>query len=212
MPHQRGGSVHRLPPVAREDHGYREPAGPGSASTRAWPRERGRPASTTRWSPSCVVHGVDREHARRRMLRALEEYEIEGRDDAGRLPPGAARAPVLRRRGDVPGVVESEQLARASRAVVASDNKRSGGVGRAAHERAASGGGRRPALRGQGPRARSRRTRSSPAAAATATRSTASTAARDAIVTPDAGHRPRRRRRRRRRGRCRARSSASSRR
>ena len=25
-----------------------------------------------------IVHGVDREHARRRMLRALEEYVIEG--------------------------------------------------------------------------------------------------------------------------------------
>ena len=49
-----------------------------------------------------IVHGVDREHARRRMLRALGEFRDRRAEDADRLPSRAALARVLRARRDVP--------------------------------------------------------------------------------------------------------------
>jgi acetyl-CoA/propionyl-CoA carboxylase biotin carboxyl carrier protein len=58
--------------------GYREPAGPG-VRVDSGVREGSEVAGL--YDPlvaKLCVHGVDREHARRRMLRALGEYEIEG--------------------------------------------------------------------------------------------------------------------------------------
>ena len=49
-----------------------------------------------------VVHDVDRERARRRMLRALEEYVIDGPIDSSRLPSCPPRVAVLHERRDVP--------------------------------------------------------------------------------------------------------------
>jgi acetyl/propionyl-CoA carboxylase alpha subunit len=58
-----------------------------------------------------IVHGVDREHARMRMLRALDEFEIGGPPDAARLPPRAPLHPCFIAGETCHGVVESEELA-----------------------------------------------------------------------------------------------------
>jgi acetyl-CoA/propionyl-CoA/long-chain acyl-CoA carboxylase, biotin carboxylase, biotin carboxyl carrier protein len=90
---------------------YREPAGPGvrvDSGVRAGDEISGL------YDPliaKLIVHGVDREHARRRMLRALEEFVVEG-------PPtliGFHRAlldhPCFAAGATCHGVVESPELA-----------------------------------------------------------------------------------------------------
>jgi acetyl-CoA/propionyl-CoA carboxylase biotin carboxyl carrier protein len=90
---------------------YREPAGPGvrvDSGVRAGDEISGL------YDPliaKLIVHGVDREHARRRMLRALEEFVVEG-------PPtliGFHRAlldhPCFTAGATCHGVVESQELA-----------------------------------------------------------------------------------------------------
>jgi acetyl-CoA/propionyl-CoA/long-chain acyl-CoA carboxylase, biotin carboxylase, biotin carboxyl carrier protein len=58
-----------------------------------------------------IVHGVDREHARQRMLRALDEYEIEGVTTLLGFHRALLRHPCFAGGGTCHGVVESEQLA-----------------------------------------------------------------------------------------------------
>jgi len=58
-----------------------------------------------------VVHGVDREHARRRMLRALDEYRIGGITTLLGFHRALLRHPCFVEAGTCHGVVESEQLA-----------------------------------------------------------------------------------------------------
>jgi acetyl-CoA/propionyl-CoA carboxylase biotin carboxyl carrier protein len=58
-----------------------------------------------------VVHGVDREHARRRMLRALDEYEIGGLQTLLGFHRALLREPCFVEAGTCHGVVESEELA-----------------------------------------------------------------------------------------------------
>jgi acetyl-CoA/propionyl-CoA carboxylase biotin carboxyl carrier protein len=59
-----------------------------------------------------IVHDVDREHARRRMLRALEEYVIEGTTTLVSFHRALLESPCFIRGETCAGVVESEELAR----------------------------------------------------------------------------------------------------
>ena len=59
-----------------------------------------------------VVHDVDREHARRRMLRALEEFVIDGPTNLLGFHRALLETPCFVSGGTCGGVVESEELAR----------------------------------------------------------------------------------------------------
>ena len=81
---------------------YREPGGPGVRVDSGV--EAGTEISDL-YDPMIAklcVHDVDREHARRRMLRALREFEIGGVTTLLGFHVGAARAPLLRRGRDLP--------------------------------------------------------------------------------------------------------------
>jgi acetyl-CoA/propionyl-CoA carboxylase biotin carboxyl carrier protein len=91
--------------------GYREPSGPGVRVDSGVSAGREVSGAYDPMIAKLIVHGVDREHARRRMLRALEEFWIEG-------PPtliGFHRALLSHDcfvRGETcHGLVESEEIA-----------------------------------------------------------------------------------------------------
>jgi acetyl-CoA/propionyl-CoA carboxylase biotin carboxyl carrier protein len=58
-----------------------------------------------------IVHGVDREHARRRMLRALDEYEIRGVDTLLGFHRALLTHPCFVAAETCHGIVESKELA-----------------------------------------------------------------------------------------------------
>jgi acetyl-CoA/propionyl-CoA carboxylase biotin carboxyl carrier protein len=91
--------------------GYREPAGPGV-------RVDSGVVAGTEISPlydpmiaKLVVHGVDREHARRRMLRALEEFVIEGPRTLIGFHKALLAHPCFVEGATCHGIVESELIA-----------------------------------------------------------------------------------------------------
>ena len=91
--------------------GYREPGGPGVRVDSGV--EDGSEVSPL-YDPmiaKLVVHGVDREHARRRMLRALAEYRIGGVTTLLGFHRALLSHPCFVDAGTCHGVVESEQLA-----------------------------------------------------------------------------------------------------
>ena len=59
-----------------------------------------------------IVHGVDREHARRRMLRALEEYEVGGVTTLLGFHRALLEHPCFVAGQTCHGVVESQELAK----------------------------------------------------------------------------------------------------
>ena len=90
---------------------YREPAGPGvrvDSGVTAGSEVVGL------YDPllaKLIVHGVDRDHARRRMLRALGEYEIEGVTTLVGFHRALLEHPCFVAAETCRGVVESEELA-----------------------------------------------------------------------------------------------------
>jgi acetyl-CoA/propionyl-CoA/long-chain acyl-CoA carboxylase, biotin carboxylase, biotin carboxyl carrier protein len=92
--------------------GYREPGGPGVRVDSGV--EDGSEISPL-YDPmiaKLIVHGVDREHARRRMLRALDEFEIGGVTTLLGFHRALLDHPCFADGATCHGVVESEKLAR----------------------------------------------------------------------------------------------------
>jgi acetyl-CoA/propionyl-CoA/long-chain acyl-CoA carboxylase, biotin carboxylase, biotin carboxyl carrier protein len=91
--------------------GYREPGGPGVRVDSGV--EDGSEISPL-YDPmiaKLVVHGVDRDHARRRMLRALDEFAIGGVTTLLGFHRALLRHPCFAEGGTCHGIVESEKLA-----------------------------------------------------------------------------------------------------
>ena len=90
---------------------YREPGGPGVRVDSGV--EAGSEVSSL-YDPlvaKLIVHGVDRDHARRRMLRALDEYEIGGVTTLLGFHRALLRHPCFVEGATCHGIVESEALA-----------------------------------------------------------------------------------------------------
>jgi acetyl-CoA/propionyl-CoA carboxylase, biotin carboxylase, biotin carboxyl carrier protein len=90
---------------------YREPSGPGVRVDSGV--EAGAEISPL-YDPmiaKVIVHGVDREHARRRMLRALDEFEIGGPKTLLGFHRALLSHPCFAEGGTCHGIVESEALA-----------------------------------------------------------------------------------------------------
>ncbi len=91
--------------------GYREPAGPG---VRVDSGVQDGSEISPLYDPiiaKLIVQGVDREHARQRMLRALDEFEIGGVTTLLGFHRALLRHPCFAAGGTCEGIVESDQLA-----------------------------------------------------------------------------------------------------
>ncbi len=90
---------------------YREPAGPGVRVDSGVAAGSVVPALYDPLIAKLIVHGVDREHARRRMLRALDEYEIGGITTLLGFHRALLKRPCFVSGETCHGVVESQELA-----------------------------------------------------------------------------------------------------
>jgi acetyl-CoA/propionyl-CoA carboxylase biotin carboxyl carrier protein len=91
---------------------YREPAGPGVRVDSGVAAGSEVPGLYDPLVAKLIVHGVDREHARRRMLRALSEFEIGGITTLLGFHRALLEHPCFVGGETCHGVVESEELAR----------------------------------------------------------------------------------------------------
>ena len=91
--------------------GYREPAGPGVRVDSGVAAGYEVSAAYDPMVAKLIVHGVDREHARRRMLRALDEFWIEGPTTLIGFHKALLSHPCFVAGETCDGVVESEELA-----------------------------------------------------------------------------------------------------
>jgi acetyl-CoA/propionyl-CoA carboxylase biotin carboxyl carrier protein len=91
--------------------GYREPAGPGVRIDSGVAAGYEVSGSYDPMVAKLIVHGADREHARRRMLRALEEFWVEGPTTLIGFHRALLSHPCFVAGETCHGVVESEELA-----------------------------------------------------------------------------------------------------
>jgi acetyl-CoA/propionyl-CoA/long-chain acyl-CoA carboxylase, biotin carboxylase, biotin carboxyl carrier protein len=91
--------------------GYREPAGPGVRVDSGVAAGYEVSVAYDPLVAKLIVHGVDREHARRRMLRALDEFWIEGPTTLIGFHKVLLSHPCFVAGETCHGVVESEELA-----------------------------------------------------------------------------------------------------
>jgi acetyl-CoA/propionyl-CoA carboxylase biotin carboxyl carrier protein len=90
---------------------YREPAGPGVRVDSGVVAGSEIEAAYDPLIAKLIVHGDDREHARRRMLRALDEFHVEGPKTLIGFHKALLSHPCFVAAETCHGVVESEQLA-----------------------------------------------------------------------------------------------------
>ena len=91
--------------------GYREPSGPGVRVDSGVAAGYAVSASYDPMIAKLIAHGVDREHARRRMLRALDEFWIEGPTTLIGFHKALLLHPCFIAGETCHGIVESEELA-----------------------------------------------------------------------------------------------------
>ena len=91
--------------------GYREPGGPGVRVDSGVEAGSEIVALYDPLIAKLCVHGVDREHARKRMLRALAEYRIEGVTSLLGFHQALLEHPCFAQGETCHGIVESEELA-----------------------------------------------------------------------------------------------------
>ena len=91
--------------------GYREPSGPGVRVDSGVAAGYEVSASYDPMIAKLIVHGADREHARRRMLRALDEFWIEGPQTLISFHKALLSHPCFIGGETCHGLVESEELA-----------------------------------------------------------------------------------------------------
>jgi len=91
--------------------GYREPSGPGVRVDSGVAAGYEVSGAYDPMVAKLIVHGVDREHARRRMLRALDEFWIEGPTTLVGFHKALLAHPCFVAGETCHGVVESEELA-----------------------------------------------------------------------------------------------------
>jgi len=110
--------------------GYREPAGPGVRVDSGVAAGYEVSGAYDPMVAKLIVYGVDREHARRRMLRALEEFWIEGPATLIGFHKALLSHPCFVAGETCHGIVESEELAaQAARLDAASNNLLQGTTG-----------------------------------------------------------------------------------
>ncbi|HKG43534.1 MAG TPA: acetyl-CoA carboxylase biotin carboxylase subunit [Gaiellaceae bacterium] len=96
---------------------YREPAGPGVRVDSGVTAGSDVPGLYDPLVAKLIVHGVDRDHARRRMLRALAEFEIGGITTLLGFHRALLEHPCFVEGATCHGVVESDELARRAQAL-----------------------------------------------------------------------------------------------